>query len=332
MNNTVYIITGAAGHLAEAIIRELAGTGCHIRGLLLPEQTGIAEDNISYITGDVTKLDTLDRLFENTYGAEAIVIHCAGIVSIQKEVSPEVYEVNVTGTKNIISKCIRYGVKRLVYVSSVHAIPEIKGGVVREVDSFSPDTVEGAYAKTKAEATQAVMQAAKNGLNAVIVHPSGIVGPYDRYKSNHLVQLMSLYLNRRLLLGVRGGYDFVDVRDVAEGVLLAAEKGRQGECYILSNRYIRLEELMDQMRILTGRRFRLPFISYYAAKLLIPICETFSKLTRKRSIYTSYSIQTLASNASFCHDKTDAELGYTTRSLSETVRDTVAYIRQEKKA
>ena len=76
----------------------------------------------------------------------------------------------------------------------------------------------------------------------MIVHPSGIVGPYDRYKSNHLVQLMSLYLNRRLLLGVRGGYDFVDVRDVAEGVLLAAEKGRQGECYILSDRYIRLEE------------------------------------------------------------------------------------------
>ena len=89
---------------------------------------------------------------------------------------------------------------------------------------------------------------------------------------------------------------------------------------------------MDKIRILTGRRFRLPFISYYAAKLLIPICETFSKLTRKRSIYTSYSIQTLASNASFCHDKADAELGYTTRSLSETVRDTVAYIRQEKKA
>ena len=120
MNNTVYIITGAAGHLAEAIIRELAGTGCHIRGLLLPEQTGIAEDNISYITGDVTKLDTLDRLFENTYGAEAIVIHCAGIVSIQKEVSPEVYEVNVTGTKNIISKCILFLFYALVLILSIY--------------------------------------------------------------------------------------------------------------------------------------------------------------------------------------------------------------------
>ncbi len=330
MNNTVYIITGAAGHLAEAIIRQLASTGCHIRGLLLPGQTGISGDNISYITGDVTKPETLDRLFENTFGAEAIVIHCAGIVSIQNEVSPEVYNVNVNGTKNVISKCRQYGVKRLVYVSSVHAIPEIKGGVVREVNSFSPDTVVGAYAKTKAEATQAVSDAAKGGLNAVIVHPSGIVGPYDRYKSNHLVQMMSLYLKRRLPAAIRGGYDFVDVRDAANGVLLAAEKGRQGECYILSNRYVSMEELMEEMRIPTGRKYRLPFMPYSVAKLLIPVCELYSKITRRRSIYTAYSIQTLSSNANFCHDKADAELGYTTRAFSDTVRDTIAYIQQEK--
>ena len=86
MNNIVYIITGAAGHLAGAIIRELVNTNCQIRGLLLPKEIGIPGDNISYITGDVTKPETLDRLFESTDGAETIVIHCAGIVSIQKEV------------------------------------------------------------------------------------------------------------------------------------------------------------------------------------------------------------------------------------------------------
>lgn len=329
MNNIVYIITGAAGHLAGAIIRELVNTNCQIRGLLLPKEIGIPGDNISYITGDVTKPETLDRLFESTDGAETIVIHCAGIVSIQKEVSPAVYSVNVTGTRNIISKCRQYGVRRLVYVSSVHAIPENKGGTVREVDSFSPDTVEGAYAKTKAEATQAVMDAAKSGLDAVIVHPSGIVGPYDRYGSNHLVQMMSLYLNRRLPVGVHGGYDFVDVRDAAKGVILAAEKGRRGECYILSNRYILLEELMENMRILTGRKFRLPFMPYSLARLLIPVYELYSKITRKRSIYTAYSIKTLADNVDFCHDKATAELGYTTRDFSDTVRDTIAYLQQD---
>lgn len=329
MNNVVYLITGAAGHLAGAIIRELVNTDCQIRGLLLPKEIGTPGDNISYITGDVTKPESLDRLFENTDGAEVIVIHCAGIVSIQKEVSPKVYEVNVNGTKNIISKCRQYGVKRLVYVSSVHAIPENKGGTVREVESFSPDTVEGAYAKTKAEATQAVVDAVKNGLDAVIVHPSGIVGPYDRYGSNHLVQMMSLYLKRRLPVGVHGGYDLVDVRDAAKGVILAAEKGRRGECYILSNRYVSLEELIEEMRILTGRRHRLPFLPCSVAKRLIPVYEMYSRLTHKRSIYTAYSIKTLADEVDFCHDKAAAELGYTTRDFTDTVRDTVAYLQQD---
>lgn len=329
MNNVVYLITGAAGHLAGAIIRQLVNTDCHIRGLLLPKEIGIPGDNISYITGDVTEPESLDRLFESTDEAEVIVIHCAGIVSIQKEVSPKVYEVNVNGTKNIISKCRQYGVKRLVYVSSVHAIPENKGGTVREVESFSPDTVEGAYAKTKAEATQAVVDAVKNGLDAVIVHPSGIVGPYDRYESNHLVQVMRLYLNRRLPVGIHGGYDLVDVRDAANGILLAAEKGRRGECYILSNRYVSLDELIEEMRILTGRRHRLPFLPYSVAKQLIPVYEVYSKLTHKRSIYTAYSIKTLADEVDFCHDKAAAELGYTTRDFTDTVRDTVAYLQQD---
>lgn len=328
MKNILYIITGAAGHLAGTILRILTGRNCLVRGLLLPGEDGIAGDNITYITGDVTKPETLDPLFANTGDAEVVVLHCAGIISIQKKVSPAVWRVNVTGTRNILAKCKQYGVRRLVYVSSVHALPEARGTLIREIDRFSPDAVNGAYAKTKAEATQAVLDAAKSGLDAVVVHPSGIIGPFDRYESNHIVQMMRLYLRRRLPAGVRGGYDFVDVRDAAEGVLLAAQKGRRGECYILSNRYVPMREILEEMRICTGRKRRLPLMSYSAARLFAPLCEWYAKITHTRSIYTAYSIKTLAGEASFCHDKATEELGYHTRSFKETIRDTLAYLQQ----
>ncbi len=329
MNRILYIITGAGGHLAGAILRTLINKDCLVRGLLLPGEEGLPGNNVTYITGDVTEPETLDPLFENTDGAKVIVLHCAGIVSIQKKVSYATYRVNVIGTRNIIAKCRRYSVHRLVYVSSVHALPEKKGSVIRETDHFSPDTVDGAYAKTKAEATQAVLDAARNGLNAIIVHPSGIVGPFDRYGDNHLVQMMSLYLRHRLPAGVRGGYDFVDVRDVAEGVLLAAQRGTPGECYILSNRYISMKELLEEMRKCTGRKRRLRMMPYFAARLFVPICERYAKLTHTRSIYTAYSIKTLANQTYFCHDKATAELGYHTREFKDTVRDTLLYLQQD---
>lgn len=194
------------------------------------------------------------------------------------------------------------------------------------MERFSPEIVDGAYAKTKAEASQAVLDAVKQGLNAVIVHPSGILGPFDRHGSNHLVQMMGLYLNHRLPEGVRGGYDFVDVRDVAEGVLLAAEKGRQGECYILSNRFISLKELFAEMQLCTGRKCRVPMLPFAFVRMVIPLYEWYAKITHTRSIYTAYSIKTLAGKAAFSHEKATEELGYHTRPFRDTVRDTLAYL------
>ena len=106
-----------------------------------------------------------------------MVIHTAGIVDISETVSPQLYDVNVNGTRNIVALCREYGIQRLVYVSSVHAIPEKdKTSVLTEVNHFSPGEVTGGYAKTKAEATQLVLDAASEGLDAVVVHPSGILG------------------------------------------------------------------------------------------------------------------------------------------------------------
>ena len=154
----------------------------------------------------------------------------------------------------LVDKVLELNAK-LVYVSSVHAIPEKPNNdLITEVTNFNPDDVYGLYAKTKAEAAKYVMDAIKNkNLNACIIHPSGIIGPND-FGNSHLTQLIKVVSNGKLFACVKGGYDFVDVRDVAKGVTNACKNGIKGECYILSNRYITIKELCDLICDLQKRK------------------------------------------------------------------------------
>ena len=325
----VYIITGAAGHLASTIIKYLRDADCQIRGLILPSEQGKDDRQITYYKGDITKMESLEEIFSGLEGAEVIVLHTAGIISIGEEITPLLYNVNVNGTKNVIEQCMRHHVKRLVYVSSVHAIPETdEKATISEAARFSKDTVTGAYAATKAEATEAVLDAVKNGLDAVVVHPSGIIGPYDS-GSNHLVQLISMCISGKLPAGVTGGYDFVDVRDVAKGCLEAAEHGAKGNCYILSNRYFTVKELLECVRKTAGGRKK-PCLPIGLARAFVPVFEWIAKVTHTRPLYTRYSLYTISSNGHFTHDKATAELGYHPRDMQATVADTISWLRGQK--
>lgn len=144
--------------------------------------------------------------------------------------------------------------------------------------------MHGGYAKTKAEATAAVLAAVREqGLDAVVVHPSGIIGPYDD-EGNHLVQLIGDYIKKRLPACVRGGYDFVDVRDVAKGCLSAVEHGKKGNCYILSNRHYEVKDVLDMTRHVCGGR-KLPVLPMWMAKAGAPIWRAWQKSARSvRSI------------------------------------------------
>lgn len=321
----LFIITGANGHLGGTIVRLLKNEPVQVRGLILGEKKEKEEGNVRYYSGDVRDKESLRPLFAGCENQETCVIHTAGIIDISGHVSPQIYDVNVNGTKNILSLCREYPVKRLVYVSSVHAIPGGKrGGEIEETKEFSPDAVTGGYAKTKAEATRAVLQAADQGLDAVVVHPSGILGPYDR-SGNHLVQMVSEYLNGTLPACVKGGYDFVDVRDVAKGCLLAAEKGKAGECYILSDRYCEIQEVLKIAGETSGKK-KLPVLPLWVAGIAAPFIQLHSKRKKRRPLYTSYSLHVLGSREHFSHRKATEELGYHPRDLRITIRDMVAYM------
>lgn len=318
----LYIITGAKGHLGNTIIRILKQTNCFIRGLITYDQDSSNENNITYFQGDITDKNSLLPLFEDISADEIIVIHTAGIISIADEITEKMYEVNVNGTQNLLELSLQKHVSKFIYVSSVHAIPEgDKLHVLTETNYFSPDFVEGGYAKTKATATSLVLDFVKQGLPAIIVQPSGILGPYDT-SHNHLVQLVDDYCNGKLPACVQGGYDFVDVRDVAQGCIAAVEKGKIGESYILSNRHYEIKEILKMVKRIKGGK-SIPTLPIPIAKLAIPLMTWIAKLFGKRPLYTAYSLYTLTSDDKFSHDKATRELDYHPRDLYETIKDTI---------
>ncbi|MEG1550235.1 MAG: NAD-dependent epimerase/dehydratase family protein [Ruthenibacterium sp.] len=326
----LYLVTGAAGHLGGVVVQKLLAQNKHVRILLLPDEAKVPPQNVAVFHGNVCDKKSLQGFFSFADTDSVTVIHCAGIVTIQSHYDCRVADVNVGGTQNIIDLCFEKKVHRLVYVSSVHAIPELPAGeVIAETDVFSPDGVVGLYAKTKAEASARVLDAAHRGLPASVVQPSGIIGPYDT-GGNHLTAMIQSFCRSRLPIGVDGGYDFVDVRDVADGVLACAAQGKTGECYILSGHYASIRTVFTQLAALSHRKVPRIYLPLSAAKAFASAVEEISILRHKRPLLTAYSIYTLGTNAHFSHQKASEQLGYTPRPLAETLADTVQWLAAQK--
>ena len=161
----LYLVTGAAGHLGLTVVEELRKEGKTVRALVLPgdKAAGKLPAGVEICEGDVLKPASLDAFFAHGDGENLIVIHCAGVVSIASRFIQKVYDVNFKGTQNIVEMCETYGAKKLVYVSSVHAIPELPAGqVMTEIDDFHPADVVGQYVR------RAVEMFARQGLVPVI--------------------------------------------------------------------------------------------------------------------------------------------------------------------
>lgn len=323
-----YIVTGAFGHLGSTIVKELLSRNLKVRGLIMVGERPcmpIAElAKAELIIGDVTDKVTLEPLFADN--SEKVVIHTAGIVSVESHVSPMLYKVNVEGTKNIIEMCIAHNA-RMVHVSSVHATMELpRGQKMSESYDFNPDTVSGGYAKTKAIATKCVLDAVKNdGLQAVIVQPSGIIGPYDN-GHNHMVSMILDYITGKLTAIVKGGYDVVDVRDVANAAINATEKGEIGKCYFLTNKHYPLSVLFAELQKIAKVKKVNAVLPMWFAKGFIFLAELYYKIRKVRPLYTVYSLRVLESNDNFDNSNAVRDLDFQTRPLSDTLTDTVNWL------
>ena len=328
--NEKFMITGATGFLGRAVTAELMKEKKIVRALVLKNDplSNALPPGVDIVPGDVCDEISLRRFFASA-DRNTCVIHCAGIVSVASNPGERLYRVNIEGTNNILRFCEEYGVGKTVYVSSVHAIPEKPMGTVIDEDAvLSPDKVRGDYAKSKAIATSLVFEAAARGLNASVVYPSGIIGPGDIGKGS-ITNMLTSFLSGKMPFAVKGGYDFVDVRDVAAGIVSCAERGESGKGYILSGNYATTCEILR----LAGREAgiaRCPLcLPICFAKLATPLVEK-RNLRKKQPLYfTPYSIAVLQSNGRFSRRSAETRLGYSPRSLQNSIRDTVRWIKEQ---
>ncbi len=327
-----YLVTGATGFLGRAVIEALKGKGAEIYALVL-ENDPLAHElpsDIHQIYGDVCDDVSLNRFF-SCADHLTCVIHCAGIVSVASHPGDRIYKVNVGGTSNILRHCERNDIGKLVYVSSVHAIPEKpKGNIITEDTVFSPELVRGDYAKSKAIATSLVFEAANRGLNASVVFPSGIIGPGDIGKGS-VTNMLSAFLTGKLPIAVKGGYDFVDVRDVASGIVACADCGVPGQGYILSGHYASIGKILDAANKTLPVKRTVAFLPIHFARLVAPIYEKWCLRKRLPLFFTPYAVAVLDSNGRFSKKAAKATWGYTPRSLEKSILDMVSWLKKNAK-
>ena len=281
--------------------------------------------------GDVTKIETLKGIFNIDESVKEktniYVIHCASIVYLDSKYNERVYQVNVESTKNIIKKTKEINAK-LIYVSSVHAIEEkLNHEVMDENASFDPDKIVGLYAKTKAETTRYVFNEVKNNnLNACVVFPSGLLGVND-FTNTNMTVLIKKILNEKVSLLTEGGYDFVDVRDVARGVINACTKGKKGEGYILSGEYVTIKKIADLVCEYGKAKPIKKVISIKMVKNIACLFELYYRLRKTTPLFTRYSLYTLNANSNFTNAKAKKDLDYQTRNIKYTIKDLVNEIK-----
>lgn len=320
-----YIITGATGHLGNVVTRKLLEKGEDVKIVIRDEKQLeiFGKKNIDYVVGDIRDVEFLRSVIEK----DSIVIHMAGIITIVSKNKQIVKDTNILGTKNICDVCLEKGVKRLVYTSSVHALPVLPvGQTIGEQEGFDYK-VKGLYAGTKLQATKYVKSMTEKGLDVVVCYPSGIIGPYD-YKPSQIGELIKMIIRGKKMAVVKGGYNFVDVRDVADAVIKASVNGKSGSGYILSGHNISVEQLFKTLNKILKKPNKLPHIPMWLAKLFAKPAELYFRAKNIQPIYTPYSLYTITSNDKFDNSKSKKELDFKPRPVEQSFSDAIDFFQK----
>jgi len=234
------------------------------------------------------------------------------------------WEVNVEGARNVARVALRSGIRRMVHVSSIHAFRCRPGSVVDESTPLATDAPRGSYDRTKAEGTLAVLGVVRKGLDAVVAHPTGIIGPHD-YLGSLMGRVIRGLASRRVHLIVDGAFDFVDGRDVARGLVLLAERGRRREKYILSGTRATLQELAQLVGEVYGSKVHCIVLPRALAFAAATVWENLARRLGIRVQLTRYALQTLTQDCRFTSAKARSEVGYTSRPLRQTLADALKW-------
>lgn len=317
-------VTGACGHIGANLVRALIDSGRPVRSLVHVRSRAIEGLNTEVIQADVRDLDSLVTAFR---GAE-VVYHLAACISISMDGWTHLESVNVNGTRNVVEACLRTGVRRLVHFSSIHAL--VQEPLDIPVDESRPPAEASScppYDRSKAAAEKEVRRGIERGLDAVIIYPTAVIGPFD-YEPSYLGEALISIARRELPALVTGGYDWVDVRDVVAGALIAEKQAPCGSCYLLSGHWVSIPDIAAKIADITGASTLKITVPLWVARLGIPFIKAMSRLNGKRPLYTEVSLKALQSNRHISHEKAARELGFQPRPFQETITDTMQWFRE----
>ncbi|HNK37294.1 MAG TPA: NAD-dependent epimerase/dehydratase family protein [Microthrixaceae bacterium] len=314
------VITGASGFLGAHLARTLKDRGVEVRAADRSRGPALDDVDVEFVEIDVLDPASLRAAFEG----QDRVFHLAAIISIVGDPTGEVWRVNVHGPRNAATVAFECGVGRFVHCSSVHSFDLERCGP--SLDESGPPTTHPdapAYDRSKRAGEEAVRLVVQKGLDAVVVNPTGIIGPDDRGPSR-MGETVLQFMTRKIPVGITGQFDFVDVRDVVEGLIAAGDRGRTGENYLLSGSRLSIRELGMLVERYSG--VPVPPLSI-PLRLVTPLAPLVMQIEQrtKKPIFTPDAMHALKYSPVVSHYRAATDLGYRSRPIHETVRDTVAW-------
>ncbi|MFH2102795.1 MAG: NAD-dependent epimerase/dehydratase family protein [Chloroflexota bacterium] len=315
------VVTGASGLVGGNLVRALLAQRQRVRALVHHDRRALAGLELETISADLTDPNSLQQAFQ---GAE-VVYHLASSISIRMDDWDELERINVSGTRNVVQACQRCGVRRLVHFSSIHAYRH--DPFDRSLDETRP-LLTGSHAppyeRSKVAAELEVRRAPELGLESVIIVPTAIVGPND-FRPSYFGQALQLLACGRIPALVRGGYDWVDVRDVVAGAIQAERMARSGSRYILSGHWHTLQEVARVTAENTGQPAPRLVVPFWLALVAQPLLSRLARLNGSQPLYTQAMLNALRSNQQISHARATADLGYAPRPFPQTLADTLAW-------
>lgn len=315
----VVVVTGAAGHLGANLVRALLDRGEVVRAFDFTDNwRSLGDLDVERVRGDIREPEALREIVR---GADA-VYHTAARISLSRKDGALTQAINVGGTRNVVDACLSGGVGRLIHFSSIHAL--VQEPVEVPVDESRPlvsSPRNPPYDRSKAAGEREVLAGVTRGLNAVILNPTGMIGPHD-YGPSHFGRVLLTLGAGHMPIFVETGFDWVDVRDVVAGALAARDRGRAGARYLLSGHWISMRDLAGLVSEVTGARAPSLYCSLDVARLALPFAAAAAPFQRGTPIFTPVALEALRGNPRVSHALATRDLGYAPRPLRATLEDT----------
>lgn len=315
------LVTGASGFLGWHIARLLTERGYRVRALCRPSSQ-IRELDVERVEGDLRDPASLARAAAGC----KLVFHVAADYRLWTKNSADLYRSNVDGTGNVLDAAARAGAERIVYTSTVGCIGLPQAGIGDETTPVSIEEMSGHYKRSKWLAEQVALKKARAGLPVVIVNPTAPIGDHD-WKPTPTGKIIVNFLNDRLPAFVDTGLNLVDARDVAVGHLLAAERGRVGERYILGCENLTLEQILGRLSHIANKpasKVKIPFALAYAAGAVTTMWAHF---TGQPPLAPLEGIRMARKKMFVSHAKASRELGFSPGSVDTALARAVEWFR-----